>query len=250
MRPGSVLRNARGAWLYTVGMIIRRSSERGFADHGWLRSFHTFSFADYHDPAHMGFRALRVINEDRVAQGRGFGEHQHRDMEILSYDLDGELEHRDSLGNGQIIRPGDIQRMSAGTGVLHSEFNPSKDRPVHFLQIWLQPSQRGIPPGYEQRRIEPTELRGRLRLVASSDARDGSVLVHQDVQVFAALLAPGQAVSHAVAAGRHAWLHVARGRLALGSVELSAGDAAATSEPETLDVRAVEDAELLLFDLA
>lgn len=231
-------------------MEIRLGSERGVADHGWLRSFHTFSFAEYYDPEHMGFRALRVINEDRVAAGQGFGRHPHRDMEIVSYVLAGELEHRDSLGNGQIIRPGDVQRMTAGTGVLHSEFNPSASAPVHFLQIWIEPGRRGLTPGYEQRHFSVDERRGRLRLVGSRDGRDGSITIHQDVNLYAAILGAGDGVSHTVPAGRHAWVHVARGELEIGGRALGAGDAVSASGGERLELRATGEAEVLVFDLA
>lgn len=231
-------------------MLLRRSSERGYADHGWLKSFHTFSFADYYDPQHMGFRSLRVINEDRVEPGRGFGTHSHRDMEIISYVLGGELEHRDSMGNGSTIRPGDVQRMSAGTGVAHSEFNPSQDSPVHFLQIWLLPARRGQKPSYEQKGFSPAERQDTLRLIASPDGRDGSVTVHQDVSLYAALLAPDKTVRHTPASGRHAYVHVARGTVTLNGTELKAGDAAALSAPETVELTGREAAEVLVFDLA
>lgn len=231
-------------------MEVRRSTERGFADHGWLRSFHTFSFADYYDPAHMGFRALRVINEDHVAPGKGFGRHPHRDMEILTFVLDGELEHKDSMGNGQIIRPGEVQRMSAGTGVTHSEFNPSSEKSVHLLQIWLEPAQKGIQPGYEQKPFTVDERRGQLRLIASQDGRDGSVTVHQDVKLYASVLAAGDAVRHDVPAGRHAWVHVARGTLEVGDLKLQAGDAIAAHAGESLEMRGSGNAEVLVFDLA
>ena len=231
-------------------MNIRRASARGHADHGWLESFHTFSFADYYDPAHMGFRALRVINEDRVEPGRGFGTHPHKDMEIISYVLGGALEHKDSMGTGSVIRPGEVQRMSAGTGVFHSEFNASKTEPVHFLQIWIQPDRRGHAPGYEQITFSPEEKRGKLRLVASQDGRVGSVKVHQDVGLYATLLGPGERVSHELADGRHAWVHVARGKVRLGGERLSAGDAASLSSPEPLEIVGEEDAEVLVFDLA
>ncbi len=231
-------------------LTIRRSHERGHADHGWLDSHHTFSFADYHDPRHMGFRTLRVINEDRVAPGKGFGTHSHRDMEIISYVLDGALEHKDSLGTGSVIRPGDVQRMSAGTGVAHSEFNSSRSEPVHFLQIWILPETRGSAPGYEQKRFEPETRSGRLRLIASRDGREGSVVVHQDIALHAALLAPGQRVTHSFAAGRHGWLQVARGAVTVGDATLQAGDGAAIEQTEQLEIVATEAAELLLFDLA
>ena len=231
-------------------LTIRRAHERGHADHGWLDSHHTFSFADYHDPRHMGFRALRVINEDRVAPGKGFGTHPHRDMEIISYVLAGALEHRDSLGTGSVIRPGDVQRMSAGTGVTHSEFNHSPSEGVHFLQIWIVPEARGLAPGYEQRRFEAADRQGRLRLIAARDGRDGAVTVHQDVAVYAALLAPGQTAAHDFAAGRYGWLQVARGQVRVGEQTLQAGDGAAIQAHERVEIVGVEAAELLLFDLA
>jgi len=231
-------------------MMIRRASERGFADHGWLRSFHTFSFADYYDPQHMGFRALRVINEDRVQPGRGFGTHGHRDMEIISYVLDGGLEHKDSMGTGSVIRPGDVQRMSAGTGVTHSEFNASKQELVHFLQIWIVPDRRNLTPSYEQKAFPPETRRGTLRLVASPDGRDGSLTVHQDVQLYAGLLGPDDRVRHEVAPGRHAWVHVARGTVEIDGTRLEAGDAAAFSEPGTVEIATPDQGEVLVFDLA
>jgi hypothetical protein len=230
-------------------MKIRRSEERGLADHGWLRSFHTFSFADYYDPEHMGFHSLRVINEDRVAPGEGFPRHPHRDMEIVSYVLDGALEHRDSMGNGSVIRPGDVQRMSAGTGVTHSEYNASKDEPVHFLQIWILPERRGLAPGYEQKTFPASVRQGRLRLVASHDGRDGSVTIHRDAAMYAGVLALGDRASHELATGRHAWLHVARGSVELDGERLATGDAAALDGPRTLELSAIDPAEVILFDL-
>ena len=231
-------------------MQIRRASERGHADHGWLNSFHTFSFADYYDAAHMGFRALRVINDDRVAPGRGFGTHPHSDMEIISYVLEGALEHKDSMGTGSIIRPGDVQRMSAGTGVRHSEHNASPTEPVHFLQIWLLPERRGLKPSYEQRSFPAAERQGKLRVVAARDGRDGAVTVHQDVVLLAGLLAPGERTSYTLAPGRHGWLHVARGSVKVNGEQLGTGDAAAFSAAGTLDLEGAKDAELLLFELA
>ncbi len=233
-----------------AGMQIRRSSERGHADHGWLNSFHTFSFAGYYDPNHMGFGALRVINEDRVAPGEGFPTHAHRDMEILSYVLAGGLEHRDSMGNGSVLRPGCVQRMSAGTGVRHSEFNASEEEPVHFLQIWIEPEARGITPGYEERAFSEEERRGALRLVASRDGRGGSVTVHQDLELHAGLLAPGDRVQHVVPQGRRAWVHVARGEVEIAGERLSAGDAAAITEAGPLEIVGKAASEVLLFDLA
>ena len=228
---------------------IRRGDERGHASHGWLDSFHSFSFADYYEPEHMGYGALRVINEDRVQPGTGFGMHGHRDMEIITYLLAGKLEHKDSMGNGSIIVPGDVQRMSAGKGVLHSEYNPSKEEPVHLLQIWIEPNVTGVAPGYEQRHVAASEKRGRLRLIASPDGREGSVTIHQDAAVFAALLDGPDAVMHTLAAGRRAYVHVARGRVRVNGQTLVAGDALKISgEPEiALDTAA--DAEVLLFDL-
>jgi quercetin 2,3-dioxygenase len=231
-------------------MILRRSGERGLADHGWLRSFHTFSFADYHDPAHMGFRALRVINEDRVQPGQGFGTHGHQDMEIISYVLEGQLEHKDSMGTGSIIRPGDVQRMSAGTGVRHSEYNPSPTELVHFLQIWTLPDRRGLKPSYEQKSFSVAERTGRLCLVASPDGRDGSLTVHQDVQLFASLLGKGDAVRHALAPGRAAWVQVTKGGIAIAGEKLAAGDGAAIEDAGTIEIRAEQPSEVLLFDLA
>ena len=229
---------------------LRRAAERGHADHGWLNSFHTFSFAEYHDPRHMGFRALRVINDDTVAAGRGFGAHPHRDMEIISYVLDGELAHKDSMGNGSVIRPGDVQRMSAGTGVTHSEHNPGTT-PVHFLQIWIVPDRGGHPPSYQQKSFAPAERAGRLRLVASPDGADGSVSIHQDAHLYITNLADGDHVQHTVAAGRHAWIHVARGEVALGQTILGTGDAARTSTAGTLELHGRPGGgEVLLFDLA
>ena len=230
-------------------MMIRRSHERGFADHGWLRSYHTFSFADYHDPRFMGFRVLRVINEDRVQPGQGFPTHGHRDMEILSYVLDGAMEHRDSLGNGSIIRPGDVQRMSAGTGVRHSEFNAFRDRVVHFLQIWIVPDRAGYTPGYEQKEFTEADKRGRLCLVASRDGREGSVRVHQDVGVYAGLFGRGEHALWQVPDGRAAWIHVARGSVDIDGTLLLEGDAAVIPEPRPSKITGVEEGEILLFDL-
>ncbi len=229
---------------------IRKGTERGYADHGWLRSFHTFSFADYHDPQHMGFGALRVINEDRVQPGAGFGTHGHRDMEIISYVLDGALEHKDSMGNGSVIRPGDVQRMSAGRGVLHSEFNPSDRELVHFLQIWIEPNVRGIDPGYEERRFDAGDKRGRLKLIASPDGRDGSVTIHQDALVFAALLDGAERATHEVGTGRRAYVHVARGSVRINGQLLEAGDALKATEVAELVLEGGKQAEVLLFDLA
>jgi len=231
-------------------IAIRPAAERGHADHGWLDTRHTFSFASYHDPRHMGFRSLRVINEDRVKPGEGFGTHAHRDMEILTWVLEGALGHKDSMGNGSVIRPGDLQRMSAGTGVTHSEFNPSPEAPVHFLQIWLLPRERGLPPGYEQQRFPQEERRGRLRLIAAGDGRDGAVTIHQDADLWTALLQPNESVRHALAPGRYAWLHVARGAVSLNGSTLGAGDGAAVSDEAALEIAGAARAEVLLFDLA
>jgi hypothetical protein len=231
-------------------ITLRPAQERGHADHGWLDTHHTFSFSSYFDPRHMGFRHLRVINEDRVQGGEGFGTHPHRDMEIITYVLDGALEHRDSMGNGSVIRPGDVQRMSAGTGVTHSEFNHSSLEPVHFLQIWILPRQPGLTPSYEQRTFPIADRRGRLRLIAARDGRDGAVTVHQDVDLFASVLEPGEQVAHMLEPGRHAWLQVARGEVTLNGRPLNAGDGAAVSEEQRLDIDARQSAEVLLFDLA
>ena len=231
-------------------MIVKRpAAERGHFDHGWLDTSHTFSFADYHDPAHMGFRALRVINEDRVAAGQGFGAHSHRDMEIITYVLDGALAHADSIGTRSTIVPGDVQRMSAGTGITHSEFNARQDEPVHFLQIWLLPDRRGLTPGYEQKAIPESEERGVLRLVASRDGRGGTVTIHQDVDLYASRLEPGERVKHALAEGRHAWLQMVRGGIELNGTPLAAGDGAAVSGESALEMVAQESAHVLLFDL-
>jgi len=228
---------------------IRRSKERGYADHGWLKSYHSFSFADYFDPKHVEFGPLRVINEDRVAAGQGFGTHSHRDMEIISYVLDGELAHRDSMGNGSTIRPGDVQRMSAGRGVRHSEFNPSPASLVHFLQIWIQPNAEGIEPSYEEKRFTPAEKRGRLRLIASPDQSEGSVLIHQDARVYAGLLDGNESASLKVAPGRLIYVHVARGGVQANNVALEAGDALKLSDTEQLQLKAGRGAEVLVFDL-
>jgi hypothetical protein len=230
-------------------LSLRRADERGYADHGWLKSFHSFSFAEYHDPDHMGFGPLRVINEDRVAAGMGFGTHGHRDMEIISYVLDGELAHKDSMGNGSVIRPGDVQRMSAGTGVMHSEFNHAKSQTTHFLQIWIQPNVRGIAPGYEEKRFEAAEKRGRLRLIASPDGADGSVTIHQDARVYAGLFDGDESATHEVADGRRAYVHVARGRIDVNGTRLEAGDAAKLVGAQRLALAHGKEAEVLVFDL-
>jgi redox-sensitive bicupin YhaK (pirin superfamily) len=227
---------------------LRLSAERGFADLGWLRSFHSFSFADYHDSRHMGYGALRVINEDRVKPGAGFATHGHRDMEIISYVLEGALSHQDSMGNGSTIVPGDVQRMSAGSGVRHSEANHEKARVTHFLQIWIEPDALGMAPSYEQKHFAPEEKRGRLRLIVSPDGVQGSVTVHQDARVYAGLFDGAERARHALAAGRIAYLHVARGALRVNGQRLEAGDALKT-DAAAIDLEAGEDAEVLLFDL-
>jgi quercetin 2,3-dioxygenase len=228
---------------------IRRSNERGFADHGWLKSYHTFSFADYFDPEHVEFGPLRVINEDRVQAGAGFGTHSHRDMEIISYVLAGELAHKDSMGNGSVIRPGDVQRMSAGSGVRHSEFNPSPGEPVHFLQIWIQPNERNIEPSYEEKRFAPDEKRGRLRLIVSPDRVDGSLLIHQDARVYAGLFTGDEHADLAVAKGRRIYVHVARGTVTANGAGLAAGDAMRIGSAGRLSLSDAKDAEVLVFDL-
>jgi redox-sensitive bicupin YhaK (pirin superfamily) len=228
-------------------ITIRKAEDRGHFNHGWLDTFHTFSFADYYDPRNMGFRALRVINDDRVEPGAGFGTHPHRDMEIITYVLDGELAHKDSMGNGSTIRPGEVQRMSAGTGVRHSEANPSPAQWLHLLQIWILPDRNGITPSYEQKYFEPAERQGRLRLVASPDGAEGSVSIHQDVRLYATLLDDGQEVAHAFDSGRHGWLHVARGSANVNGIELGAGDGAAISDEAKIAIRG--QGEVLLFDL-
>lgn len=229
---------------------IRRADARGHFDFRWLNTFHTFSFGDYYDPSFMGFRSLRVINEDFVRGGRGFPTHGHRDMEILTYILSGALEHRDSMGTGSIIRPGDVQRMSAGTGVTHSESNPSRDEAVHLLQIWILPAEQGLAPSYEQKAFTEDQKQGRLCLVASADGREGSVTVHQDASVYASVLSKDQEVVHSLPPGRHAWLQVARGEVALNGELLNQGDGAAISSEEQIAIRGREDSEVLLFDLA
>jgi quercetin 2,3-dioxygenase len=228
---------------------IRRSNERGAADHGWLQSRHSFSFADYHDPRHVHFGPLRVINEDRVQAGAGFGTHSHRDMEIVSYVLDGALAHKDSTGTSSTIRPGDVQRMSAGSGVSHSEFNASKTEAVHFLQIWIIPDRTGIPPSYEEKHFAPADKRGRLRLIASPDKAEGSVLLHQDVRIFSGLFDGAEHATHAVAGGRHSYIHVARGALHVDGLHLEAGDGLKITDAGDLDFKEGTAAEVLVFDL-
>ena len=242
---GFVVQLERGANV----IEIRRSEERGHARHGWLDSFHSFSFADYHDPAHMGFGALRVINEDRVQPGQGFGTHGHRDMEIISYVLDGGLAHRDSMGNGSTIRPGDVQRMSAGTGVMHSEFNASASDPVHFLQIWIEPARRGVKPGYEEKRFDAESKRAQLRLIASPDGAGGSVAINQDARVYASLLDGADAVDHELAAGRRAYVHVVKGEATVNGLRVKAGDAVKLVDERRVRAGSATDAEILVFDL-
>ena len=228
---------------------VRQAEDRGIANLGWLDSRHTFSFGHYYDPRFMGFGPLRVINEDRVKPGQGFGTHGHSDMEIISYVLDGALEHKDSMGNGSVIRPGDVQRMSAGTGVRHSEFNASQTDPVHFLQIWILPEQKGIEPGYEQKFFSADDKRGRLRLIGRRDGRDGSVKIHQDANLYAAVLAEGERVRHELAAGRKAWVQVARGSVRLNHSQLKRGDGVAFEGPAELELTGASDTEVLLFDM-
>jgi redox-sensitive bicupin YhaK (pirin superfamily) len=239
----------KGSIEETNMLEIRHGRDRGQANFGWLDSRHTFSFGHYYDPRFMGFGPLRVINEDRVQPGRGFGEHGHRDMEIISYVLDGALEHRDSMGNGSIIRPGDVQRMSAGTGVRHSEYNASQTEPVHFLQIWILPARAGLTPSYEQQAFTDADKHNRLRLVGSSDGRDGSVTIHQDADLYATVLDSGGVIRHELGAGRQAWVQVARGGVQLDGRPMRAGDGAPLKGPATITLTATADSELLLFDL-
>jgi redox-sensitive bicupin YhaK (pirin superfamily) len=231
-------------------LTLRRAQDRGHAQHGWLDSYHSFSFADYYDPAHMGFRALRVINEDRVQPGRGFGTHGHRDMEIISYVLSGGLQHKDSMGNGSVIHSGDVQLMSAGTGVTHSEFNGSQSELVHFLQIWIIPSSPGGKPNYQERRFPEVERMNQLRLVVSPQGDHGSLRIQQDMSLYAGLLEPGQRVQHELQPGRHAWLQIAKGSVELNGQQLNAGDGAALSDVSPMAIQSSSGAELLLFDLA
>ena len=231
-------------------MKLRKSSERGHFDHGWLNTYHTFSFGQYQDRDHMGFRALRVMNEDCVMPGQGFGTHGHRDMEIISYVLDGALEHKDSMGNGSVLRPGAFQRISAGTGIEHSEFNPSDSEPVHFYQIWLTPDRADREPGYEQKGFAENERCGHLRLVASPDGSDESLTIHQDAKVYFATLEHGTVITYKIAGGRHAWLQAMRGKVRLNDLELCAGDGAAVSDEEVLPITGVDGAEVMLFDLS
>lgn len=232
---------------------LRRSDERGFADHGWLKTYHTFSFADYRDPQHVHFRALRVMNEDWVAPGQGFGEHPHRVMEIVTYVLEGQLEHRDSMGNGEVLRTGEFQRMSAGSGITHSEFNPSPTEPVHLYQIWLFPAEKGIEPSYQQRPFPPSGRQGRWQLVAAphgEDGADGPLTIHQDASIYLANLTAGASLDRQIAAGRHAWLQVLRGDAQVEAHSLAAGDGLAISDETAFQVSSREGAELMLFDLA
>ncbi len=231
-------------------ITVRPAAERGATQIDWLDSKHSFSFAEYHDPGHMGFRALRVINDDRIAAGAGFPTHGHRDMEILTFVLDGALEHRDSLGTGSVIRPGDVQIMSAGTGIRHSEFNPSESDPLRLLQIWMLPERSGLKPRYDQKTFAPAERDGRLRLVGSRDGRDGGVTIYQDIDLYAANLGPGQAVTHDLRPGRHAWIQVARGKATVNGKPVAEGDGVAISDELRIDIAGVDGAELLLFDLA
>jgi len=230
-------------------ITIRKSHERGHANHGWLDSWHTFSFADYHDPKYMGFSSLRVINDDRIAAGAGFPTHPHRDMEIITYLLEGALEHKDSMGTGSVIRPGDVQHMSAGTGITHSEFNASDSEPIHLLQIWIKPNRTGLTPSYEQKTFSADEKQGRLRLVVSPDGRDGSVTIHQDAYLYASLLNQGEQASHELAPGRSAYLHVARGEMEINGQRLTAGDSAAITGEHSIHLSTDKAAEILLFDL-
>jgi len=235
---------------HTAKLTIRRANERGHADHGWLNSHHTFSFADYYDPQHMGFRSLRVINEDTVAPGRGFGAHQHDNMEIVSIVMEGALAHRDSTGGDGVLRRGEVQRMSAGTGVVHSEFNGSDTEPVHFFQIWLLPERRGITPGYEQKLFSDEERRGKLRLVVAPGSPDGALNIHQDAKIYTAVLADGDRVEHALEANRGAWIQVARGSVDVNGTTLDAGDGAALEHEPSIVIASSGDSEILLFDLA
>jgi redox-sensitive bicupin YhaK (pirin superfamily) len=229
-------------------MKIRKANERGHANHGWLDTWHTFSFADYYDPRWMGYQSLRVINDDVVMPGQGFGTHPHRDMEIITYMLSGALEHKDSMGNGRVIRTSEAQYMAAGKGVLHSEFNPSREEAAHLLQIWIQPDAKGVTPRYAEKSLAAAQT-GQWHLVTSKTGRDGSMAIHQDADLWLAKLEPGQKLAHTLAAGRHAWLHLAEGKVRLNGQELSAGDAAMLDGTETAELKAVENAQVLLFDL-
>jgi len=229
---------------------FRKADQRGHADHGWLNTFHTFSFAGYHDPQHMGFRSLRVMNEDRVAPSEGFGTHSHQNMEIISYVLSGSLEHKDSMGNGEVLRPGEFQRISAGSGITHSEFNPSSTEPVHFYQIWLLPNVSNSDPSYEQKEFTDTEKIGRLRLVASPKGRDGSLSIHQDANVYLSLVSHADEIVYSLQPGRHAWLQVLSGQLMVNDYSLSTSDGVAISDEPTITSKGTEDSEFMLFDLA
>jgi|SRR5579859_1514169 len=231
-------------------ITIRKANERGHTEIDWLNSWHSFSFGEYYDPQHMGFQSLRVINDDRVAPGGGFGTHPHRDMEIITMVLDGTLAHKDSLGTGSVIRPGDVQRMSAGAGIRHSEFNNSQTEPVHFLQIWIMPERNGLQPSYEQKTFAPEEKRGKLKLVAGQKSGNGALTIHQDANLYLTSLANGDTVTHSLKPGRHAWVHVATGSATLNGKTLQAGDSAAVSDETTLTLTGVKPAEVLLFDLA
>lgn len=229
---------------------LRKSADRGHANHGWLDTHYTFSFADYYDPAQMGFRALRVMNEDRIAPGMGFGTHPHRDMEIVTYVLEGALEHKDSMGNGEALRPGEFQRMSAGTGIRHSEFNPSASEPVHLYQIWLLPARQGIEPSYEQKYFDASDKRGKLQLVASPDGAQGSLTIHQDAKIYLSLLETGESVLYNLPARRHAWLQVLRGAVSVNGITLETSDGLAVSDEPSLTIIGEQPAEVMLFDLA
>ena len=230
-------------------LIVRKAEERGLADFGWLKSRHSFSFGEYYDPNHMGFRSLRVINDDRVAAGKGFGTHPHDNMEIISYVVAGAIEHKDSMGTGSVVRPGEVQRMSAGTGVTHSEFNPSHTEGVHFLQVWILPEKQGLEPSYEQKRFEKAEKQGALRLIGSRDGRDGSTTIHQDVNMYAGLFHAGESFSLPLQADRHIWVQVVGGSVRVNGIELNTGDAVAITETDELNVEGVHSAEILVFDL-
>ena len=231
-------------------LVQRKAAERGHADHGWLNTYHTFSFSSYQDPRHMRFRSLRVMNEDWVAPGQGFGTHPHQDMEIVTYVLSGALEHKDSMGNGEVLRPGEFQRMTAGTGITHSEFNPSATEPVHLYQIWLYPESKGLKPSYEQKQFPGEQQRNRLQLVASRDAAEGSLLIHQDARIYLSQLDAAAQIQHALASGRHAWLQVLRGSVSLNGQPLATSDGVAVSDETELSIQANTDAEIMLFDLA
>jgi quercetin 2,3-dioxygenase len=229
---------------------VRKANDRGHANHGWLNTYHTFSFSSYQDPKHMRFRSLRVMNEDFVAPGQGFGTHPHNDMEIVTYVLEGALEHRDSMGNGEVLRPGEFQRMTAGTGITHSEFNPSENESVHLYQIWLLPERKGIEPSYEQKRFSDEERHNQLRLVASRDAEHGSLLIHQDARIYLSKIDAGNEVKHELGQHRHAWLQVLRGTVSLNGLDLGTSDGVAVSDESLLTIHATTDAEIMLFDLA